>query len=171
MVPGRMPGLPACRLGVHHREVIAMKIRYFTVDSQGQLQKASQMAVRELWEGNRGADELGCPAGNELRLVSVVCDDDLVPDKIYLLRLPLIDGAFTSESRLTLKMFTRPDCVTPRELTLHHTEGWPGDFFKQLAVALDVPVACLHVPLGIGGPLFLAAAFGVTLRQALRHLR
>ena len=76
-----------------------------------------------------------------------------------------------SESRLTLHMFTRPDCVTPGELTLHHTEGWPGDFFKQLAVALDVPVACLHVPLGVGGPLFLAAAFGVTRRQALPYFR
>jgi hypothetical protein len=147
-----------------------MKLRYFGVDTQGQLQKASQAVVRDLWGGNRGADALGCPAGNELRLVSVVCDDDLLPERVYLLRLPLIEGVFTSECRLTLQLFTRPDCVTPGELALHHMEGWPADFFKQLAVALDVPVACLHVPLGIGGPLLLAAAFGVTPRQALRHL-
>jgi hypothetical protein len=156
---------------LHHKEVIEMKLRYFAVDTRGQLQKAPQAVVRDLWEGNRGADALGCPAGNELRLVSVVCDDELLPEKVYLLRLPLVEGVVTPESRLTLQLFTRPDCVTAGEVTLHHMAGWPADFFKQLAVALDVPVACLHVPLGIGGPLFLAAAFGVTPRQALRHLR
>jgi len=41
----------------------------------------------------------------------------------------------------------------------------------QLAVALDIPVMALNEPLGIGGPLFLAAALRVTLRQELRYLR
>jgi hypothetical protein len=151
--------------------VTEVKLRYFVVNERGQLQKASQAAVRGLWEGTRGADALGCPAGHELRLVSVVCDADLLPEKVYLLRLPLVEGVFTPESRLTLQLFTRPDCVTPGELTLHHTEGWPADFFQQLAVALDVPMAGVHVPLGVGGPLVLAAALRVTPRQALRHLR
>ena len=145
-----------------------MKLRYFVVDARGQLRRASQAAVKGLWQGCRGADALGCPAGNELRLVSVVCDDDLLPEKVYLLRLPLMGGAFTLESRLTLQLFARPDCVTPGELARHHTEGWPADFFRQLAVALDVPVAGLDVPLGVGGPLFLAAALRVTPAQAVR---
>src|SRR5205085_11362457 len=124
-----------------------------------------------LWQGCRRADALGCPAGNELRLVSVLCDDDLLPARVYLLRVPLTGGLFTPESRLTLQLFTRPDCVSPAELVQHHTEGWPRDFFRQLAVALDVPLAGLQVPLGVGGPLFVAAALRLTPRQAARHLR
>jgi hypothetical protein len=148
-----------------------MKLRYFVVDRYGRLQKASQARVRRLWEGDLAADALGCPASNELRLVSLVCDDDLLPEKVYVLRLPLTAGRFTTESRLTLHLFSRPDCVTPTELVQHHTEGWPADFFRQLAVALDVPLAALKVPLGVGGPLFLAAAMQLTPRQALRYLR
>ena len=148
-----------------------MKLRYFVVDGQGRLCRASRAAVRGLWEGRLQAGALGCPAGNELRLVSVVCDADLLPRKLYLLRLPLTEGAFTETSYLILHAFTRPDCVTPAELAEHHTAGWPPDFFQQLAVALDVPVACLTVPLGVGGPLFVAATRRITPRQALRYLR
>jgi hypothetical protein len=139
--------------------------------TRGRLRKAPQEAVRGLWEGRRRAEALGCPAGNELRLVSVVCDDSLLPQRLYVLRLPLSGGEFTPESRLTLQLYTRPDCVRPEELAAHHTQGWPPDFYRQLAVALDVPVARLGVPLGVGGPLFTAAALRVTPRQALRYLR
>ena len=151
-------------------EVIEMKLRYFVVNKQGQLRKAPQAAVHALWDGGLGASALGCPASNELRLVSVFCDDDLMPQKMYLLRLPLSNGAFTIESRLTLHLFTQRDCVTRKELTSHHTAGWPGDFFHQLAVVLDVPVASLEIPVDIGGPLYLAAAQGVSPRQTLRQL-
>jgi hypothetical protein len=152
-------------------EVRDMKLRYFAVDACGQLRKARRMAVQGLWDGSRRADTLGCPASSELRLVSVVCDDDLLPQKVYVLRLPLTDGVFTEASLLTLRMFARRDCITVEESVRYHTEGWPADFFGQLAVALDVPVAALHVPLGVGGPLMLAAAMRVTLRRVLRHLR
>ncbi len=148
-----------------------MKLHYFVVDAHGQLCRVSGAAVRGLWEGRLRASALGGPAENELRLVSVACDADLFPQKVYLLRLPLTNGLFTEESYLTLRLFTQPDCVTPGELVEHHTQGWPRDFFRQLAVALDVSVKNLDVPLGVGGPLFLAAALRVTPRQALRHLR
>jgi hypothetical protein len=141
-------------------EVLAMKLRYFVLDAQGQLRKARKQAVKNLWEGSVQADTLGCGVPNELRLVSVVCDDDLLPKKLYLLRVPLIDGAFTEESRMTLYLFSQPDCVTPAECAEHHMAGWPSDFFRQMAVALDVPLAAMHVPMGIGGPLFVAAALG-----------
>jgi hypothetical protein len=154
-----------------HREVMEMKLRYFVVDAGGQLQRASQAAIRGLWDGRLTTVALGCPAGNELRLVSVVCDEDLQPRKLFLLRLPLASGLFDLQSRLTLELFSCPDCVTPGELARHHTQGWPADFFVQLAVALDVPVARLGVPLGVGGPLFLAAKLHVTPQEALRHLR
>src|ERR1700681_601591 len=100
-----------------------MKLRYFVMDARGQLRKASQAMVKGLWQGSVRADALGCPSGNELRLVSVVCDNDLLPEKVYVLRLPLVEGTFTEESRLTLHLFSRPDCVTPAELRQHHTEG------------------------------------------------
>ena len=147
-----------------------MKLRYFVVDVQGRLRKTPHAAVRALWDGGLGATALGCPVSNELRLVSVVCDDDLVPHKVYLLRVPMTRGTFTFESRMTLRLFSQPDCVTPGELSRHHADGWPCDFFPQLAVALDVPMASLSVPLGIGGPLLLAAAHGVSPRQATRDL-
>ena len=148
-----------------------MRLRYFLVDGRGQLQRVSQAAVQGLWEGRVRADALGGPPGNELRLVSVVCDERLLPTKCYVLRLPLTGGRFLEENYLTLRIFARPDCVTQHELFDHHTAGWPRDFFQQLAVALDVPTASLHVPLAIGGPLFLAAALRVTPREALRYLR
>lgn len=148
-----------------------MKLRYLVVDRCQQLRRVSRAAVAGLWDGRVRAAEVGGRAGHELRLVSVVCDGRLRPRKLYLLRLPLTEGRFTEENYLTLHLFSRPDCVTPREAVDHHTEGWPTDFFPQLAVALDVPVAALAVPLGIGGPLFLAAALRVSPRQALRYLR
>jgi hypothetical protein len=148
-----------------------MKLRYFVVDDRGQLQRASQVGVQRLWEGCRRAAALGCSGANELHLVSVLCDEDLLPTKVYVLRLPLTDGWFTAENRLILQLFAMPDCVTPGEMLQHHTEGWPADFFRQLAVALDVPLASLQVPLGVGGPLFTAAAMRVTPQQALRYLR
>jgi hypothetical protein len=48
--------------------------------------------VERLWEGRCRADELGCREEHELRLVSVVCDRRLRPQKIFLLRLPLCQG-------------------------------------------------------------------------------
>lgn len=147
-----------------------MKLRYFVVDRRGILRRAPRAVVKGLWEGRR-AGALACAAKTEVRLVSVVCGDDLLPRKIFLLRLPLTEGRFTRLDYLVLQAFTRADCVTPGELLRHHTEGWPPNFFRQLAVALDVPLSGLHVPMGVGGPLFVAAARSVTPRQALRYLR
>ncbi len=148
-----------------------MKIRYLFVDREGQLVKVRRSVVEALWRGDLRAEDIGSPALNELRMVSVLCDNRLWPRKIFLLRLPLSDGRFTKENHLTLQIFSRPDCVTPREVISHHTDGWPTDFFRQLAVVLDVPRKDLNVPLGIGGPLLMAAALKLSPRQALRYLR
>ena len=153
-----------------YREV-PMKLRYYVVDQGGQLRKVRRAAVEGLWEGGRRAEELGCSDQSELRLVSVVCDKDLLPQRIFLLRLPLTQGQFTQENYLTLQIYTMPDCVTPREVAQHHGGGWPNDLLKQLAVAADVPLARLRVPIRVGGPLLLAAALKVSPTQALRYLR
>jgi hypothetical protein len=148
-----------------------MKLCYFVVDGRGQLMQVRRAKIEALWRGDLSGADLGSEAGNELRLVSVLCDKRIRPKKIYLLRLPLSGGQFTPESYLTLRIFSRSDCVTPQEVIRHHTDGWPCDIYKQLAVALDVPRSALDVPLGIGGPLLLAAAMKVSPRQAVKYLR
>lgn len=148
-----------------------MKLRYLYVDRQGQLTVIRRAQVEALWQGSLGADELSGPDLHELRLVSVLCDARLVPQKIFLLRLPLTDGHFTRENYRTLRSFSMPSRVTAHEMFVHHTEGWPSDFFRQMAVALDVPKAFFDVPLGIGGPLLMAAAMRVPPREAVRYLR
>jgi hypothetical protein len=148
-----------------------MKLRYLFVDHQGRVVKVRRAGVEALWQGELTTRDIGSDALNELRLVSVLCNNRLLPRKIYLLRLPLSQGRFTRENYLTLQIFSRRDCVTPREVIAHHTDGWPADFFCQLAVALDVPRRDLNVPLGIGGPLLTAAALKLSPTQALRYLR
>jgi hypothetical protein len=148
-----------------------MKLRYFVIDRLGRLLKITRSRINALWRGDLGIEELGEFAPNEVRLVSVLCDRRLLPKKVFLLRLPLTQGQFTKANYLTLRIFSMPDCVTPKEVVTHHTDGWPRDFFTQLAVALDVPRRMLDVPLGIGGPLLMAAALKVTPKQALRYLR
>jgi hypothetical protein len=148
-----------------------MKLIYFIVDGHGQVQRVSARAMGSLWDGRLKAEELGCPGRTELRLVSVLCDDNLQPRTVYLLRVPLTEGKFTPENYLTLQIFTMRDCVTRREVIEHHGGGWPGTLLHQLAVALDVPLARLNIPVRVGGPLFLAAAMGVSPHQAVQFLR
>ena len=148
-----------------------MKLRYFAVDHDGRLTIVRRGWVEALWQGRRRAADLGCGQASELRLVSVLCDDELQPEKVYLLRLPLTDGVFTQRSYRTLRSFSMPARVTARELLNYHTAGWPADFFPQLAVALDVTRAGLEVPLGIGGPLLMAAALRLPPKQAARYLK
>ena len=148
-----------------------MKLRYFVVTGQGQLEQVGRAHIEALWRGWIGGADLGGEESNELRLVSVLCNNRLLPKKVYLLRLPLTDGQFTHESYLTLRVFSRSDCVTPQEVIRHHTEGWPRNIYSQLAVALDVTRRDLEVPLGIGGPLLLAAAMRLSPRQAVKYLK
>jgi len=148
-----------------------MKLKYFVVNHKGQLCKARQSIIEGLWDGTHRAEELGSRDDSELRLVSVVCDDRLTPQKIFLLRVPLTQGRFTQENHLTLQIFTMPDCVTPQEVAAHHGGGWPKDLLPQLAVAIDVPLRALDVPIRIGGPFLLAAALRVTPAEAVRYLR
>jgi hypothetical protein len=148
-----------------------MKLRYFVVDGAGVLRRVSRADVAGLWEGARSAEDLGARGTCDLRLITVLCDANLNPSKLYLLRLPLTRGRFTAEDYLTLRIFTCRDCVTRREVEEHHGAGWPSDLGRQLAVALDVPLDSLAVPLRVGGPLFVAAARGVSPQEAVRFLR
>lgn len=148
-----------------------MKLRYLYVDRSGQLRKITKKKIEAIWEGRLTTDQLPGGTETELRLVSVVCDNRLLPRKLYVLRLPLIEGQFTVESHMTLQLFSQPEHVTPKESFQHHTANWPKDFFEQLAVVMDVPRNQLHIPVGVGGPLFLAAALKITPKEAVRYLR
>jgi hypothetical protein len=152
-------------------EEFGMKLQYLFVNHCGRLTVIRRRKVEALWQGRLSVDALNGADPTELRLVSVLSDDRLVPRKIFLLRLPLTGGYFTRANYRTLRSFTMPSCVTAHEMFVHHSDGWPTDFFPQLAVALDVPKAFLDVPLGIGGPLLMAAAMRVPPREAVRYLR
>jgi hypothetical protein len=152
-------------------EVGEMKMRYLLVDGDNQLKLVRREDVEAIWRGQAHVSEYGCNDGTELRLISVMCDKRLLPQRIYLLRMALTDGYFTRRNYRALRSFAMPSRVTAREMFQHHSEGWPRDFFTQMAVALDVPRLLLDVPFGIGGPLLVAAALRVSPRVAVRFLK
>jgi len=148
-----------------------MKMRYLLVDGDNQLKLVRREDVEAIWRGRAHVSEYGCADGTELRLITVMCNGDLLPQRIYLLRMALTGGYFTRRNYRTLRSFAMPSRVTASEMFQHHSEGWPHDFFTQLAVALDVPRDMLDVPFGIGGPLLVAAALRVSPRIAVRFLK
>ncbi len=148
-----------------------MKMRYLIVDGNQQLKLMDRAQVEAIWRGRANVAEFGCTDLTELRMISVLCDRRLLPQRVFLLRLSLTDGWFTRRNFRTLRSFAMPSRVTVREMFQHHSAGWPTDFFTQLAVALDVPRKMLEVPFGIGGPLLVAAALRVSPRVATRYLK
>ncbi len=148
-----------------------MKLQYLIVDGDNQLRLIRRRQVEAIWRGEACVSDFGITDLTEMRLVSVVCNKRLLPQRIFLLRIPLTDGCFTRRNYRALRSFTMPSRVTVQEAFHHHSDGWPTDFFTQLAVALDVPRAMLDVPFGIGGPLLIAAALKISPRSAARYLR
>ena len=148
-----------------------MKMRYLLVDGDNQLRLIHREHVETIWRGRVRVADFGCTDPTELRLISVMHDKRMLPQRIFLLRMALTDGYFTRRNYRALRSFANPCRVTAREMFQHHSEGWPCDFFTQLAVALDVPRALLDVPFGIGGPLLVAAALRVSPRVATRFLK
>ena len=148
-----------------------MKLRYLVVDRNEQLRLIRRDEVEAIWRGRVRVSQYDCDDLTELRLVSVVCDNRILPERIYLLRIALTDGYFTRRNYRSLRSFAMPSRVTAHEMFEHHSEGWPRDFFTQMAVALDVPRAQLDVPFGIGGPLLIAAALRISPQSAARYLK
>ncbi len=152
------------------KEEVEMKMRYLFVDESEQLRLVSRRDIEAIWRGEISAVDIGCSNRTELRLVSAFCDSRLIPRRIYLMRMPLTDSCFTRTDCRVLRSFMMRNRVTANEMFEHHSDGWPRDFFSQLAVALDVPCKMLEVPFGIGGPLMLAAALSITPKRAARLL-
>ncbi|MDP6466647.1 MAG: hypothetical protein QF918_02850 [Pirellulaceae bacterium] len=148
-----------------------MFLRYLLVDSMGQFRLVDSLAVEDVWTGRRDSGVLGHPIGDELRLVTVVCNDEnLAPHKCFFLRAKLKDGRITDESR-----FDAYDSMTEQSRGTydilaedHQLYGWPDDWYQQLAVALDVPVVELR-KVGIGGPLLMADLWGFSIERILQY--
>ena len=148
-----------------------MFLRYLVVDSMEQFRLVDSCAVEDVWNGRRDVEVLGHPIGNELRLVTVVCnDEDLVPRKCFFLRAKLEGGRITNASR-----FDAYDSMTEHSRGTydilaedHQLDGWPDDWYQQLAVALDVPVGELR-RVGIGGPLLMADLSGFSIELILQY--
>ena len=142
---------------------------YFVADRDEQLCRVPTEAVEALWEGRGGATSLGCEPGETLRLISVLIDEDLNPLVIFFLRLDLDRGEITPESRLEAY-----EAVTARgpkfssPAAQKQFVGWPSDWPRQLAVALDTPVAALN-RIALGGPLLMSDLWGVTVEKVVEY--
>lgn len=152
------------------RETAVMQVRYFVVDAEGRLFQARKKLVEEVWRGRRTADELGCLVHDELRLITVVCDEKLLPRMTFFLRVELRHGRPTDRSRIeayeamTHSSGRRYDHPAARK----QFEGWPPDWRSQLGVALDVPI-CQLQRVGLGGPLPMSDVWGISLDKVLDY--
>ena len=142
---------------------------YFVVDRQDQIRRVPTEAVEGLWEGREGVGVLGCNPGDTLRLISVLIDEDLNPLVIFFMRLDLDQGEITPESRLEAyeavtargKKFASP--AAQKQFL-----GWPADWPRQMAVALDTPLASLN-RIALGGPLLMSDLWGVPVEKVVEY--
>lgn len=147
-----------------------MRLHYFIVDDQRDLQRADAALVERIWSGRATAGELHCLLEEELRLITVLCDEQILPRICWFLRVTLREGAITDESRrwayeaVGRRLKRRYD--HPSAQWQFH--GWPGDWQRQVAVALDVP-ACQLRRVGVGGPLVMADLWGLPMEQVLDY--
>jgi hypothetical protein len=145
-------------------------VRYFVVDRDEQVRPVDKQALEDVWHGRRTSAALRQPLGDTLRVISVLCDEKLLPRLCFFMRLDLADGAITDESRLqayeaaTLHYKRRYDHPTARR----QLSGWPADWLQQLAVVLDAPAAQLR-RIAIGGPLLMSDLWGIPVEKILDY--
>ena len=148
-----------------------MLLNYFVVDTDQQLRRVEREAVEEVWEGVSTADSLPNRVGEELRILSVLCDEEeLQPQTCFFVKADLQDGQITAESRSEAYDAMSAHQQQPDEQALPASQfaGWPVDWQTQLAVALDVP-AIRFRQVGVGGPLLMADLWGFSIDQILGY--
>ena len=146
-----------------------MQRRYFVADQNDQLVRVETEAVEALWEGRGSVEMLGCEPGEVLRLISAIIDEDLNPVLIFFIRVDLDGGEITPESRLeAYEAVTArgPKYTTPA--AQKQFVGWPVDWPRQMAVALDVPVQQLN-RIALGGPLLMSDLWGVPVEKVVEY--
>lgn len=148
-----------------------MLLSYFVVDVDQQLRRVDREIVESIWRGSRSTLELDEDVGEELRLISVLCDDDeLQPQMCFFVRAELSLGRVTEKSR-----FEAYEAMTVYQKRADDSypdspqfSGWPSDWQLQLAVALDVPAIQLR-KVGVGGPLLMADLWGFSIDRILEY--
>ncbi|MEX0700936.1 MAG: hypothetical protein WD069_02460 [Planctomycetales bacterium] len=147
-----------------------MRLLYFAFDQNDRLHKAPRRTVEELWKGRRTAEAFKFDVGDELRVITVLADDRLLPVVSFFLKVELDDGEITDASRIDAF-----EAVGRRDRRRYDTEtaqrqfaGWPADWQHQLAVALDVPAREFN-RIGLGGPLLMADLWGISLKKVIDY--
>lgn len=147
-----------------------MQLFYFVVDEDNQLRKASRHDVESLWRGECRADALEFRLGRRLRLITALCDENLVPVICYFAHLQLKEGTITEESKIdafeAMSMQKRRRYDSPE--ARRQFRGWPADWQRQLAVALDIPADRLR-KIGLGGPLLMSDLWGIPLEKVVSY--
>ena len=133
---------------------------------------AKRKTLEGIWHGDCSTDELKLHVTDELRVVTIVCDANLQPRICYFLRLDLEDGQVTDEARL--RVYTAVEESNRGNLehsTVSYQLGrWPRDWRTQVAIAMDVPFACVN-NIGIGGLLPLADLLGIPMTRLLGYYK
>ena len=147
-----------------------MELKYFVVDCDEQVRRVQGDAVEALWRGDRSAGDLDCHFDETFRLITVLSDEDLHPVICYFARLELKDGVITNASKIAvfeaMSTRTRRRYDSPEAKQQFH--GWPSDWQRQLAVALDVPAAAFK-KIGLGGPLLMSDLWGIPLDEVVHY--
>lgn len=154
-----------------------MRIRYFIFDGTSWfLQRAAQNRIEDAWEGRRPWDAAG--GSRDLGIITVLLDDELRPQKGFHTRVEVTDGCIMQEAvwsavRAWLQVKSTPlapddeACADLQPEVIYQRQGWPdpAEVYRQLAIALDVPIA--RVPsLSFGGPLLASCQLDVSVKQA-----
>jgi hypothetical protein len=145
-----------------------MLLIYFVVDSAQQIRRLPRNDIEAVWRGERRPADLDCRLDDELRIISVLCDDeDLSPLMCFFAWTKLRDGSITEESRFSAydAMGDRQEPANGRAAE-RQLVGWPEDWQHQLAVALDVPTFQLR-RVSVGGPLLMSDLWGITVEKVL----
>jgi len=146
-----------------------MEVCYYVADAGDQLQRVPNQHIEALWEDQLPTWELNLDLGEELRLISVVRDEDLNPKICFFARIDLRGGRLEphSRSRACRLLGKRMPMAEHPDLR-HHFAGWPADWLPQLAVALDTPPAAIN-RIGLGGPLLMSTVWGISMNKVMEY--
>jgi len=153
-----------------------MLVRYFAIDGSDQLQTVGQARMEQAWSRKCPWDD--SHGQRPLGIITILFDNDLLPRKVFHLRVMIAKGWITAASILAaqyawiemtplprIEETPSPQDIGPRSVAFQ-VGGWPYDLYQQLAVIADVAVDQLP-GLELGGPLLMARQLRVPVREAM----
>lgn len=149
-----------------------MQVRYFVVDDTGVIRKAPQSRIEGVWADRRPASDLGRWVDRDLRIITVVCNDHLEPVWVYFVRVAIHNNRITPASRLIAHQAVTGGAEDKQlqKIMAFQATGWPIDWQRQLAVAMDAPRRQLD-RIDLGGPLPMSDLLGVSVGCLLRKIQ